>query len=65
MNFKMHFERMRIKITNLVGQMRRVLKSEWGMRKHAVRIVYKGLFCLCDVRFECLCESMRSKYARV
>ena len=46
MNFKMHFERMRIKITNLVGQMRRVLKSEWGMRKRAVRMLC-GLFVAC------------------
>ncbi|KOX68713.1 hypothetical protein WN51_07401 [Melipona quadrifasciata] len=31
MYFKVHFERMRVKMTNVVEQMRRVLKCEWGM----------------------------------
>ncbi|CAK9801625.1 Retrovirus-related Pol polyprotein from type-1 retrotransposable element R1 (Fragment) [Anthophora quadrimaculata] len=44
MRFKVHLEYIRKKITNVVGQMRRVMKCEWGMKKRALRIVYKGLF---------------------
>ncbi|CAK9796609.1 Retrovirus-related Pol polyprotein from type-1 retrotransposable element R1 (Fragment) [Anthophora quadrimaculata] len=44
MRFKVHLEYIRKKITNVVGQMKRVMKCEWGMKKRALRIVYKGLF---------------------
>ena len=47
MSFKVHLEYLKVKVTNIVGQMRRVLKSEWGMRKRAARIIYKGLFVAC------------------
>ena len=46
MYFKVYFERMRVKITNIIRQMRRVLKSKWGMRKRAVRMLC-GLFVAC------------------
>ena len=36
MSFKVHLEHLKVKVMNVVGQMRRVLKSEWGMRKRAV-----------------------------
>lgn len=39
MYFKVHFERIRVKVTNVMQQMRRVLKIEWGMRKRAVKMV--------------------------
>ena len=47
MHFKVHLDRMKTKVTNVVGQLRRVLKCEWGMSKRAVRMVYKGLFVAC------------------
>ena len=65
MYFKVHFKRMRVKITNVIGQMKCVMKSEWDMRKHAMRIVYKGLFVACVMYGSSVCcEYMRSKYAR-
>ena len=47
MSFKVDLEHLKVKVMNVVGQMKRVLKSEWGMRKRAVRIIYKGLFVAC------------------
>lgn len=62
-HFKVHLERMKVKITNVVGQIR-VLKSEWDMRKRAVRIVYKSLCGACVMYGTSMwCECMR-KYAR-
>ena len=46
-SFKDHLEHLKVKVMNVVGQMRRVLKSEWGMRKRGVRIIYKSLFVTC------------------
>ena len=46
-DFKVNLDRMKAKVTNVVGQLRRVLKCEWEMRKRAVRIVCKGLFVAC------------------
>lgn len=48
MYFKVHFERMRVKITNVVGQMKRVLKDEWGMKKRADS-VQEFVRYMCDV----------------
>ena len=65
MHFKVNLDRMKTKVTNVVGQLRRVLKCEWGMRKRAVRIVCKGLFVACVMYGSSVCcESMKSKYAR-
>ena len=51
---------------NVVGQMRRVLKSEWGMRKRAVRIIYKGLFVACVLYGASVwCDMIKYEYARV
>ena len=54
MSFKVHLEHLKVKVMKVVGQMRRVLKSEWCIRKRAVRIIYKGVCCLCDVWRECM-----------
>lgn len=43
MSFKLHLESLRKKSLNVVGKLRRVLKSEWGLRKRAMRVIYKGL----------------------
>lgn len=55
-----------IKFKNVVGQMRRVLKNEWGMRKRTVaRVVHKDLFVACVMYGSNVwCEYMRYKYAR-
>ena len=64
-HFKVNLNRMKTKVTNVVGQLRRVLKCEWGMRKRVVRIVFKGLFVACVMYGSSVCcESMKSKYAR-
>ena len=65
MHFKVNLDRMKTKVTNVVGQLRRVLKCEWGMRKRAVRILCKGLFVACVMYGSSVCcEYMKSKYAR-
>lgn len=65
MYFKLHLERIRVKITNVLGQMRRVLKCDWGMRKRAVRMMYKGLFVACVMYSSSVwCEYVKTKYAR-
>lgn len=47
MNFKVHLERLRVKCMNVVGKLRRVMKCDWGLRKKAMRTIYKGLFTAC------------------
>lgn len=65
MHFKVHLEYLRTKVMNAVGAMRRVLKSEWGMRKRAVRLVYKGLFVACVMYGASVWyEVMQYEYAR-
>ena len=65
MNFKPHLECLRVKITHVVGQMRRVLRCEWGMRKRALRVIYKGLFVSCVMYGASVwCEAMKFDYAR-
>jgi len=44
MNFKIHLRSLRRKIVNVLGKLRCVLRSEWGLRKRAMRVIYKGLF---------------------
>lgn len=64
-NFKLHIVRTSVKLTNVVGQMGRVLNSESGIRKLAVRKIYKELFVGCVMYVLCLwCGYMKSKYAR-
>ena len=36
MSLKVHLKYLQVKVTNVVGQMRQVLKNEWGVRKRAV-----------------------------
>ena len=47
MHFKVNLDRMKTKVTNVVGQLRRVLNCERGKRKRAVRIVCMRLFVAC------------------
>jgi len=50
---------------NVVGKLRRVLRSEWGLRKKAVRVLYKGLFSTCVMYGASVwCGMMRFGYAR-
>lgn len=49
MNFKVHIGRVRVKITNGLGQIKRVLKSEWGMWNREVRMIYERPFVACVV----------------
>ena len=66
MSFKVHLEHLKVKVMKVVGQMRRVLKSEWGIRKRAVRIIYKGLFVACVMYGASVwCDMMKYDYARV
>lgn len=44
MNFLPHIGKLRVKLTSVVGKVRRVLRSEWGLSRRAVRTVYRGLF---------------------
>lgn len=44
MSFRPHLECMRRKCVSVVGKLRRVLRSEWGLRKRAVRMIYNGMF---------------------
>ena len=64
MSFKVHLEHLNVKVMKVVGQMRRVRKKEWGIRKRALRIIYKGLFVACVMHGASVwCDMM--KYARV
>lgn len=48
-----------------MGQIRRVLKCEWGMKKRVVRMMYKSLFVACVMYGSSVwCEYVRSKCAR-
>lgn len=65
MNFKVHLEKLRGKTVSVMGKLRRVLRSEWGLRKKAVRILYKGLFSACVMYGASVWYSvMKFKYAR-
>lgn len=47
MNFVAHVERVKAKLLNVVGGIRRILRSDWGLSRRAVRIIYGGLFVAC------------------
>ncbi|KAK9747043.1 hypothetical protein QE152_g5685 [Popillia japonica] len=40
-------ERMREKITRVAGSMSRILRKEWGLRRRATSIIYRGLLLPC------------------
>lgn len=44
MSFKLHFECLRKRCVNVVKLLRCVMKREWGLRKKALMIIYRGLF---------------------
>lgn len=47
MSFLPHFERVNEILLNVVGQIHRVLRCEWGLTRLAVRVIYGGLFVAC------------------
>ncbi|KAK9696754.1 hypothetical protein QE152_g31366 [Popillia japonica] len=47
MSFRPHLERMREKIIRVAGSMSRILRKEWGLRRRATSITYKGLLFPC------------------
>ena len=47
MNFLVHLPRVRSKLTAIVGKVRRILRSDWGLSRRAVRVIYGGLFVAC------------------
>ena len=47
MGFLTHLKYVRERLWNVVGQVRRVLKCEWGLSRRAVRTMYGGLFVAC------------------
>ena len=56
MHFKVNLDRLKAKVPNVVGQLRRVLNCEWRMRKRAVRKVCKGLFVACVMYGSSVCS---------
>jgi len=65
MNFKLHLETLRKKIINVIGKLRRVLKTEWDLQKKAMRVIYKGLFVASVMHGSSVWySSMRYEYAR-
>ena len=54
-----------MKVTNVVEQMRRVVKNECSMRKRALRMMCKGLFIVCVMYGSSVWyEYMKSKYVK-
>lgn len=47
MCFIPHLVHLREKLVRVVGQVRRVLRSDWGLSRRSVRIIYEGLFVAC------------------
>lgn len=65
MSFKPHQVCLRKKCVNVVDNLRRVMRNEWGLRKRAVWVLYKGLFSACVMYGASVwCGMMRFGYAR-
>ena len=47
MNFLVHLAHVRDKLTVVAGMVRRILRSDWGLSRRAVRTIYEGLFVAC------------------
>lgn len=47
MNFLVHPVYVRDKLIAVVGRVRRILRSDWGLSRRAVRTIYGGLFVAC------------------
>lgn len=47
MNFLVHPVYVRDKLNAVVGRVRRILKSDWGLSRRATRVIYGGLFVAC------------------
>lgn len=65
MNFLPHIGRLRDKLTSVVGKIRRVLRSEWGLSRRAVRIIYSGLFvAIATYGSSVWCDTARSVFGQ-
>ncbi|GBP92381.1 Putative 115 kDa protein in type-1 retrotransposable element R1DM [Eumeta japonica] len=47
LNFLVHLSYVREKLTAVVGKVRRILRSDWGLSRRATRTIYGGLFVAC------------------
>lgn len=47
MTFTPHLVRLREKLAGVAGHVRRVLRTDWGLSRRAVRTMYSGLFLAC------------------
>lgn len=47
MNFMVHLAHVHSKLTAIVGKIKRILRSDWGLSRRAVRTIYGGLFVAC------------------
>jgi len=47
MCFTPHFTGLKRRLLGVVGQVRRILRNEWGLSRRAVRTIYNGLFVAC------------------
>lgn len=47
MNFGVHVKGLRDRVANVMGGLRRVMRKEWGLKRRAVRTIYKGLLTAC------------------
>lgn len=47
MNFLPHLTHVRDKLTTVASMVRRILRSDWGLSRRAVRVIYGGLFVAC------------------
>lgn len=47
MNFLVHFRYVKDKLSAIAGKIKRILRSDWGLGRRAVRTIYGGLFVAC------------------
>lgn len=47
MNFRIHVNKLKDKMVNVVHSMQRVMRTDWGLSKRSLMIVYTGLFLPC------------------
>lgn len=46
-NFRPHFRAVRSKLVNVCGQLRRVLRKDWGLKRGAMTVWFRGLLAAC------------------
>lgn len=47
MSFRPHLDALRAKIVNVVGSLRRVMRTDWGLNASTVRVICVGMFEAC------------------